>query len=233
MSQERLAPQQPAACLIQSRKSTCKGGTVIAGGVWSLAEHRKLVAGAAGGYRQCMHGCPTCGGLGLHVHDYRERKVLAAMMRVVVTVVRFVCVDPRCRATWQVLPAFLARHLWWTWRTVEQETAEALPSVGEQREQTSLPEMTASDGTRTQRVASPQTRRRWLARLRASPAQLVQLMKRRGGTVMASVVRSLQDASCRGELVERFAQRMGIGSGRRYAVVAALVDDLERGVRLM
>ncbi len=231
MSQERLAPQQPADCLIQSRKSRYKGGTVIASEVWTLAEHRQR---GTEGYRQWLRGCPKCGEPKLYVHDYRERKALAAMLLVVVTVVRFICVNPRCRATWQVLPAFLARHLWWTWRTVEQETsAEATKSGAEQSPPATAPDMPPTAGTTIQRVPSTRTRQRWLERLRASAAQLVQLMKSRAGKKMRSVVRALQPDITRALLTEHYARVRGIASGRRYAAVAALVHDLERGIRLM
>jgi hypothetical protein len=39
MSQNRLPPPQPEACLISSRASRYKGGTRIAEDLWSVEEH--------------------------------------------------------------------------------------------------------------------------------------------------------------------------------------------------
>lgn len=245
MSQERLAPQQPPDCLVHSRKSRCKGGTLIADDIWTLTKHRRLVRGVEGGYRELLlqSGCPTCGEPKLHVHDYRERKALAVMLHVVVMVVRFICVNPKCRATWQVLPAFLARHLWYTWRAVEQETAAEVTETGPDPSACATapdpsacatpPDLTPAAGTTTQRVPSTRTRQRWLDRLRSSAAQLVRLVMSRAGKTKESVVQVLRCDGSRAELVESYAGVMGIASGRRYATVAALVHDLERGIRLM
>jgi hypothetical protein len=58
-------------------------------------------------------------------------------------------------------------------------------------------------------------------------------MMSRAGKTKESIVRALHSDGCRAELVECYAGMMGVASGRRYAAVAALVDDLERGIRLM
>jgi hypothetical protein len=234
MSQERLAPQQPADCLIQSRKSSCKGGTLIAAEVWTLEEHRQQLGERYASYRGLVGGCPTCGWAKLHVHDYRERKVLQALLVVVVTVVRFICVNPQCGATWQLLPAFVARHLWWRWRTVEQETAAEAAGCTPEHSPSATPlEVAPSSGMAIDRVPSTRTRQRWLERLRASAAQLVQLMASGVGKTVQAAMRALQGDSTRAELVQWYGQAMGIARGRRYAAVAALVHDLERGIRLM
>jgi hypothetical protein len=222
--------------LIHSRKSTCKGGTVIAGNVWTLTEHRRLMSGVEGGYRPLLlqAGCPTCNEPKLHVHDYRERKALGAMLLVAVAVVRFICVNPQCRATWQVLPAFVARHLWYAWRAVEQETAaQVMQTEPEPVASATPPAPTPAAGTTTQRRPSTQTRGRWLQRLRSSATQLVQLMMSRAGKTKESIVGELHSDGSRAQLVECYAGIMGVASGRRYAAVAALVDALERGIRLM
>jgi hypothetical protein len=56
MSQERLAPQQPEDCLAQSRKSRCKGGTLIAADVWTVEEHRRRLSDPERPYRPAE--CP-------------------------------------------------------------------------------------------------------------------------------------------------------------------------------
>jgi type IV pilus biogenesis protein CpaD/CtpE len=40
-----------------------------------------------------------------------------------IDIVRYVCASPECRATWRVLPAFVARHLWRRWPTVARTIA--------------------------------------------------------------------------------------------------------------
>jgi hypothetical protein len=55
----------------------------------------------------------------LHVHSYPERLLLADSGGApVVRIVVYICAHGACGATWRVLPLFLARHLWRTWRTV-------------------------------------------------------------------------------------------------------------------
>jgi len=116
---QRLPPPQPEECLILSRKSRFRGGTIVAEDVWTLEEHRRRIS-SPDGYRPCE--CARCGHDRLHLHDYLERKPLGALMLCVLTVARFMCANPSCGATWRVLPAFLARHLWWVWERVERST---------------------------------------------------------------------------------------------------------------
>ena len=119
MSRDRLPPPQPEACLTMSRASRYKGGTIIAEDVWSPEEHIRRMS-SPDGYRPEV--CGRCGSDRLHVHDYPERKPLGVAMLAALRVVRFICANPSCGATWRVLPAFLARHLWWVWRRVERAT---------------------------------------------------------------------------------------------------------------
>jgi hypothetical protein len=201
MSQERLAPQQPAECLIQSRKSSNKGGTVIAPDVWTVQEHRNRLADPKRPYRP--EKCPACGCDKLHVHDYRERHPLGLVLVVVLLVVRFVCVNPQCRATWRVLPAFLARHLWWQWRDIEQSTIGATPmpvateALGATR--STAPTATSPASVTTPatgsggraRMPSKRSTQRWRQRLGASARQLIELMAKRGGSVLGAIECSL------------------------------------------
>jgi hypothetical protein len=151
------------------------------------------------------------------VHDYRERKILEALLVLIVRVVRFVCANSDCRATWQVLPAFMPRHLWWTWRTIEQETTTD----------------STEETDNSERGPSTRTRQRWLQRLRASAGQLLRLLMARAQHSVRAVVGKLGVEASRAQLVASLQGVMSVSSGRRYGTVAALIDDMERGVRLM
>ena len=241
MSQERLAPQQPADCLIESRKSTSKGGTLIASDVWTMAEHRRRLSDPVRPYRPAQ--CAACEGNKLHVHDYRERHPLGLVMTAVVLVVRFMCANPRCRATWRVLPAFMARHMWWTWEAVESGSmgTEPCPAAPQDASPTggamqSRAQERASELGRKKegpRTPSARTKQRWRARLASSAKQLVALLVRRGGPVLNAVALAVGLEGNRMQLVRSCGAVIGVMAGRRLAVVAALVDELERGVRLM
>lgn len=237
MSQKRLAPQQPEECLIPSRMSSRKGGTLIAGQVWTPQEHCKQLADLDLGYRRGLGGCPSCGHPTLHVHDYRERQALQMLLVVVVTVVRFICANPQCKATWQVLPAFVARYLHWTWPAVEHTTetgpasapsASIAPSV-----QKTVAEPAAPGERPTARIPSRRTVQRWTARLRASASQLVALLAARGGQLARAVAHALPEGCARAQVVSGYAQALGVEPGRRYGVVAALLHALQPGIRLM
>lgn len=204
---------QPDPCLTSSRKSRYKGGTIIAEDVWSLEEHRRRLA-APDAYRPPE--CLACGFGTLHVHDRPERKGLGLVMVAVLVVLRFICANPECRATWRVLPAFLARHLWWAWSPIEQATAmpEPAPAIDH-------------------RPVPDRTRRRWLGKLMCSARQLVVLLASRGtARVRAAAEHAGLDANRR-ELAAAYGVAAGVWAGSVFACVAAIADRLERGVRLM
>lgn len=203
-------PPPPAEeCLTLSRKRKYKGGTLIAEGVRTLDEHRKRVADA-NLYRP--ERCPACEGCSLHVHDRLERRPRGLMLLAVLTVLRFICANPECRATWRVLPAFLARHLWWGWEPIAHAT---LPEVA----------------TPTQAPSPPaRTRQRWMARLRSSARQLVVLLASRGTKAVQAVAERLGAGADRMRLVKAHALAFDVPG---LWQLAALVDRLERGIRLM
>src|SRR5258707_403193 len=61
----------------------------------------------------------------VHIHEYRDRLLLSDA-RVSTYVAIFQCADRgRCGAVTRVLPAFLARHLWRAWQTVEAAVADS------------------------------------------------------------------------------------------------------------
>jgi len=230
MSQQRLPPPQPDPCLIQGRKAKYWGGTLIAEHVWSVAEHERRLCDAAG-YRP--EQCGRCGCRRLHVHDYPLRRPQGEALLTLLRVVRFICSNEECQATWRVLPAFLARHLWWVWRKVSAATrGEASPlSVGVQGADgtTVLPERAEREG----RAVPARTRRRWQQRLSASGRQLVVLMASRGVQQVQRVAEAVGLGASRRELVAAYAKALATAAGVTLGAVAALLDRLERGVRLM
>lgn len=212
MTDHRPPPPEPEDCLIHSRVSRYKGGTLIAEDVLDLAMHGRRIVDPDG-YRPAQ--CPRCGGQVLHVHDYPRRKPHGEPgMPPEITIVRHICADPACEATWRILPAFLARHLWRVWPTVERTTGEVSP-----------PPSTASIPKRTER--------RWRARLASSAKQLVLLLATSGGALLEAIAKRVGLLSARLTLVDVHAQMTAAPKGQRLADLAALVHRLERGLRLM
>lgn len=212
MSQQRLPPPDPEACLVRLRPSTQKGGTLIAEDVTDWATHERRISDPDGYRPPC---CPRCGERRLHVHDYRERQLRADPETLVATIVRHACVA--CAAIWQILPAFIARHLWRTWDVV----AHILPGGP-----------AAADRRRWPRVP-PRTARRWRARWQR-PAQLVgQILATSGAVVWAALAGRLQPEATCADLVTAYVELTGPCAGPPLAAVAALVYRLHPRVRLM
>lgn len=208
-------PPPPEECLTQSRKRKYKGGTLIADGVWTLEEHRRRVADADA-YRP--EQCGACEGATLHVHDRPERHPRGLAMVAVVTLLRFICANPECRATWRLVPAFLARHLWWGWEPIARATQPAV-----------TPEPAQQQG-----VEPPKrTRQRWTARLVSWARQLVVLLASRGTHAVQAVAARVGPGADRMSLVRAHALAFGVPVVWQLASLAVLVDRLERGIRLM
>ena len=113
MDPEWAAPPAAQTCLVSNDASRVrKGGTFIDERVLELSVHETMMKNPAS-YRpaECRCGCRR-----LHLHDRKERKPRGAG-GAVVTVVIFLCAE--CSASWRVLPAFLARCLWSTWKVIE------------------------------------------------------------------------------------------------------------------
>jgi hypothetical protein len=161
--------------------------------------------------------CGPCGCRRLHVHDYPLRRRLGEPLLTLVRIVRFICSNEECQATWRVLPAFLARHLWWVWRRVSTATrSEASPvSVG------------------TECEVPPRTRRRWQERLSSSGRLLVVLMASRGVQRVRQAAEVVGLGASRRELVAAYEEALEIAARASLGAMAALIDRLERGVRLM
>lgn len=209
-----LPPPEPESCLVHSRASRFKGGTLIDEEVRDLESHERRVCDPDG-YRP--EACLRCGHTVLHVHSYRERRPRRAVgLPAVVRIVQFLCAREGCGAIWRVLPLFLARHLWWSWRAIER--------------------VVRSKGARELTDGAPipaQTQRRWRARLASSARVLVALLAARGGDELRDLAADVGDSATRTALVDAYADRNCIAEGERLARVATLAHRLERGVRLM
>jgi hypothetical protein len=214
MTDHRPPPPEPEDCLTRSRASSCKGGTLIAEDVRDLATHRRRLA-CPDGYRP--DHCPRCGGRVLHVHDYPRRKPIGEPgMPPEITIVRHICADPACAATWRILPAFLARHLWRMWWTVERTVSEEEPPSP--LDPDPIPERTAQ---------------RWRARLASMARQLIVLLATSGGILLEAIAKCVGLDATRSKLVDVHTRLAEVPRGRRLADLAALVHRLERGIRLM
>jgi hypothetical protein len=215
MSQDRLPPPRPEACLVRLRPSTQKGGTIIAEDVTDRATHDRLIC-APDGYRPAF--CPKCLGRTLHVHDYRERVLRAEPGEPVARVVRHACAG--CDAIWQTLPAFIARHLWRSWHVVEHTLSGAAraPAKMEARRWPMVPE---------------RTRRRWRARWQRSARFLAQVLVACGEAAWARLGGVLGPQATCADLVAAYARAVATPAGELFAAVAALVYRLQPRVRLM
>lgn len=214
MIDHRPPPPPAETCLLRAYASRgLKGGTLIAEAVTELAAHEKALSD--GSYRPDR--CEPCGAA-MHLHDYRLR-ILAASDTGTVTVVRFRCADrDSCGAVFLVLPAFVARHLWREWATVERTTQE-----GESAEEKPP-------------VVPARTVSRWRARLAATASALVVAFAsaRFGATVAGEVGLG----GTRAEVVAQYARATAAEGlpqkrGLLYACVAALVHRAAPGIRLM
>jgi hypothetical protein len=207
-----MPPPAAEVCLVTARSAN-KGGTRIAEDVGDVATHLRRLA-QHGGYRPDR--CPRCLCTTLHVHSYPTRLLRAdGGDTPVVRVVQYICTRADCGATWRILPLFLARHLSRTWRTVERTVKPVdTPSP---REGPTVP---------------ARTERRWRSRLACSARVVALLLTVSGSAALAAISTGGLD-STRGDLVDRHAEAASIAPGARLATLAALVDRLEQGIRLM
>jgi len=182
--------------------SSVKGGTVIIGEVQDREEHARRMLDPET-YRPPP--CVRCGRR-LHGHGMRPRKPVGETP---FDIRRYTC--PSCGGAVQVLPGFLARHLWRTWRVVE---AVCVPL---QRQ----PAMTVA----------PRTRRRWRARAGQAAFYLLQVLSAvRQAALTEQVVRVGLDATRRALLVA-FAPLTGVLGA--CAMLANLLNRLRPGLRVM
>lgn len=204
MSPKWAAPPAADTCLGQQYSSSParKGGTLIDELAIDLAGHlRRLVTPDL-----CRPALCRCGSSGFHVHGRRERHPLQLVVDgelvPVVTILVFLCTS--CSATWRILPAFLARHLWHPWEVVEREvsgvSSPAAPRV------------------------PLRTVQRWRARLAQSARLLVQVLAVAGGALRSCAQQAGLECS-RTELLLAFDGSLG--------ALAVLLHRLAPGVRLM
>lgn len=209
-----MAPPAPEQCLVHPRTVKYKGGTLIDEDVRELEAHRRRLADPDG-YRP--KSCARCGHAILHVHCYPLRLLLAHGGNVpVVRIKQYICARPDCRATWRILPLFLARHLWRSWRTVER-VVEPIVTPSPQEAPT-IP---------------ARTRRRWHERFASSARQLIVLLATTGALALTALTASVGLDATRAQLVVAHARTATVAPGTRLATLAALVHRLERGLRLM
>jgi hypothetical protein len=186
---------------------------VIVEDVLDLEEHERRLR--LGSYR--LDKCPACGGR-VHLHDQRPRVMVSGAgsnRTVQVTETQRVrCADrERCGAAWQLLPAFLARHLWRRWRVVEHATmGPPGPSVS---------------------TVPKQTLRRWAGRLASSAAVLVTVLAQAATSGAARLVRRVRHDDRRLDLVSAYAALFDVQPGHRLCALAGLVHRMAPGVRLM
>lgn len=192
---------------MRAYSSSQKGGTLIAEDVHDLATHEQRL-GEPDRYRP--PACGHCGGT-LHVHGLRPRLMLSDA-QMATEVLRFRCADRSgCGAVWQIVPAFLARHLWRTWSVVEH-TVEAAPP---------LPAVPA------------RTRRRWRARLGTCARAVVVALADTGKQAWTAIALAVGLDGRRLGLVRQYAAATGPAVGACLAELAALVHRLTPGMRLM
>lgn len=175
-----------------------KGGTLIATGIVTLDDHAAALANPD---LVRPRECGACRSPLLHVHDRRTRK-LDGLGSETLEILIFRCA--RCRVVWRVLPAFLARHLWRSWKAI----ADAL------------------NDARTRKSAPERTRQRWHRRLRERATMLVVVVGQLGPARTQAVAALALDVT-RGDVVAAF------GGLARLAKLATLVDHLVPGVRVM
>lgn len=189
-----------------------RGGTLIAEDVWDREEHRWKVA-APDGYRP--DGCPRCQGL-VHGHGCRTRRLRDEPDSAAEEIRRYMC--SLCGAVWQVLPAFLARHLQRTWGAVQSRLVAAGALEG--------------TGAEWRVVAKPTTTERFVARLMAVASVLTQALVESVGEA-APVIRELGIGCSRRQLVEGLAGAGLVEEQHKLGQLASWVHRLAPGVRVM
>lgn len=150
------------------------------------------------------------------MHDRVERQPLGdSLLPPRVTVMVFRCALPTCGATWRVLPRFVARHLWYAWRAVEQRVSP-----------------NAATGSASAAPVAERTAQRWQRRLESSGRTLVVLLAMAGG-LLGEVAIEVGLSCTRHALVDAFVKLVRPASGMQLSALAAVIHRLERGVRLM
>jgi len=185
---------------------------LIAEEVTDLATHRQRICDLDA-YRPSE--CPTCHHGSLHMHERRYRLLLGDPEAVAIPIAIYRCAG--CDATWRVLPALIARHLWRSWRVVESGTAAGPPSPSQPK----VPERTL---------------RRWRERLRSWARILVQLLATSGSLLLETLAHGAGTWATRADLVALYGSRLlpeAAGEGVKLVGLAALIHRMAPGIRLM
>lgn len=206
MIESRSLSSAPPSWLDRAYPSSQKGGTIIAEWVRDLNTHERCL-GRPERYRP--ESCVRCGAK-VHVHDMRSRQ-MRGDPAVATEVIRFRCANrDECGATWLILPAFLARYLWRSWRTV----AAAVDAAG-----------------RSEPVPS-RTRRRFRARL-ARPARHLIVILTTASRAISALATALGLDALRIDVLESYRREIEPDQDRSLADLAGLIHRLSPGVRLM
>jgi len=209
MSHQRLPPPEPASCLVRPYPSSQKGGTLIAEDVTDRDEHRRRLCDPDG-YRP--RECFRCHHAVLHVHDRPARVLAADSLEPTTGIVRYRCAA--CEAVWRILPAFVARHLWRSWDTVNATTV-------------------AAPAPPTQPPVPERTLQRWRARLRAWAITLVQLFATSFAELLVRIAFTVGHEGSREDLVHAYVAHGAERAGNPLAALAAPIHRLMPGLRLM
>jgi hypothetical protein len=153
----------------------------------------------------------------MHVHGTRARLLLGDEATST-EIARFRCADrDGCGAVVQVLPAFIARHLWRSWRTVEA--------------------VLDPDARDTESVIAERTLRRWSARLASSAAFLIMAIATAiaGGSGLIAHLIDVGMGASRAEVAAAYSKRAAPRPERGGGLMglASLVHRIAPGVRLM
>jgi hypothetical protein len=177
------------------------GGTLIFD-VPSLAAHMKRLDDPDG-YRP--RKCPRCGHDVLHLHSYPVRRPRGERP---VRIARYICARDGCKATWRVLPSFLAARLQRSWAAVE---AVVIPGASESPAATPVPERTA---------------RRYRSRFAAGARALVLLLAVSNIPAYEGVSKRARLDATHAELLLAHEQEAQTRPGQRLEAMAHLVHEL-------
>jgi hypothetical protein len=201
-------PPSPPDCLERRYPSSQRGGTLIDERVKDLETHDRWRRDPDA-YRP--ESCPTCQFVRMHLHDYRERRLRADPESPYIIIVRYDC--PSCDAVWQVLPIFVARCLWRTWRVVETQ-------------------MMGTDAERQRAPRVPErTIRRWWSRFCFLATFVLQVLAVSGA--LDRIGGAMDRDMTRADVIAAHSRTARVQAGLRIAATAGLLHRLAPGVRLM
>jgi hypothetical protein len=210
-----------------------RGGTLIAEWARDPETHRRSLR-SADDYRP--DACPTCRHPRMHRHDYAERVGFGGTDVDPTVVLRFICARAECAALWRVLPAFLARHLWFVWPAIRDAVTAAPPAPSPPPPPPpSLSPPPSSPPPAPPREPSPRSVARWRERLAASARVLVQLFASLAQPAFTAMIASLSHGidATRAEFVAAYGDALHLPAVERLAALAGHIHRAAPGLRLM